>query len=101
MKSKLFSQENKIKWKNKLALELLSHELKNAKSRQRARLKRTTNNTQSLEISDSIYLIKRDLICLKKSIKLLEKLEAKEQEQRKKLNNQGGRNFLGETYGDV
>lgn len=96
MKSKLSS---KVNWRSSLALELLSRDLKNARSRQRARLKRDTNNTQSLEIDSLLYWMIPYLKALKDGIKELEKLENREQQQRKKLNNSRGRNFLGETYG--
>lgn len=81
----------------KFGLDLITLDIKAAKSRQRLRLKQ--NRTQAKAIDDELYFINPALKVLRECIKRLEKLEKREAEQRKIRRNEGGRNSMVGTYG--
>jgi len=84
----------------KIGLDLIQMDLRNARDRNRERLRR--NDIQGLNIETSLGNAFIFFRLLKKNIRDVEKLENKEKETKRKRNNSGGQNMnLTGTYGKI
>lgn len=81
----------------KYGLDLIALDLKNARARQRLRLKK--QKTQSLEIDKVLRFITINLRMLRRDTRKLEQLEKKEELQALRRRNEAGRNSMVSTYG--
>jgi hypothetical protein len=81
----------------KIGLDLITLDLKNARSRNNLRMKQ--QRTQALMVNMILFEITRNIKELRKNIRNLEKYEWMEKDQKKIRRNEGGRNLMVATYG--